>query len=110
MTEHQTARSMVRATSAANIEEQLLPILKELLGEIKKKATDEAKWAALDKALGGDLDLYCKLSANVRNSLMRQQWKGDTADFPEISRDCPKDPWLANLGIDFINLVLLNGV
>lgn len=99
MTDQHAAISTARASAAANIEEQLLPILKELLGEIRKKATDESKWASLDKALQSDLETYTKLAANVRNSLMRQQWKGDNADFPEISRDCPKDPWLANIGM-----------
>lgn len=88
----------MNAASAKNIEEQLIPILKELLTEIKKKAIIDGKWAALDKSLETDLSTYVQLAANVRNSLMRQQWKGDSSNFPDVARDCPKDPWIANLG------------
>lgn len=100
MSEQQGKRAALRAGSAANIEEQLIPILKELLVEIKKRAAgDEQKWATLDRSLNQDLETFVKLSGHVRNSLMRQQWKGDTTDFPDIPRDTPKDPWIANIGI-----------
>lgn len=99
MTDQQAKRASSRANSANNIEEQLIPILKELLSEVRRKATDESKWSKLDKALAVDLDSFNKLASNVRNSLMRQQWKGDTNDFPEVSKDCPKDPYLANMAL-----------
>ncbi|KAJ3277153.1 hypothetical protein HDV01_000205 [Terramyces sp. JEL0728] len=97
MTDQQTKRAQIRASSAANIEEQLIPILKELLGEIKKKAADsDGKWTQLDKELASDLETYVRLAANVRTSLMRQQWKGEHSEVPEIAKDAPRDPWIAN--------------
>lgn len=100
MTDQQTKRAQIRANSAANIEEQLIPILKELLGEINKKARDsDGKWTQLDKDLSTDLETYVRLAANVRTSLMRQQWKGESTEVPEIGKDAPRDPWIANQGI-----------
>jgi hypothetical protein len=98
LSEQQGKRAALRAGSAQNIEEQLIPILKELLVEIKKRACDEQKWASLDRSLNQDLDTFVKLTGHVRNSLMRQQWKGDNSDFPDVARDTPKDPWIANIG------------
>ncbi|KAJ3325901.1 hypothetical protein HDV06_002286 [Boothiomyces sp. JEL0866] len=97
MTDQQTKRAQIRANSAANIEDQLIPILKELLGEIKKKASDtDGKWTQLDKELSSDLETYIRLAANVRTSLMRQQWKGENSEVPEVGKDTPRDPWIAN--------------
>lgn len=99
MTDQQTKRATQRAGSANNIEDQLIPILKGLLGEIKRKSLDDSKWGLLDKQLANDLDTYVRLAGHVRNSLMGQQWKGgDSTEVPVVSIDCPKDPWLANLG------------
>ena len=98
MSDQQSRRASIRAASASNIEDQLIPILKELLGEIKRKVTDDSKWGTLDKALHADLETYTRLANNLRHSLMRQQWKGDNSDFPAVGADCPKDPWVANIG------------
>jgi hypothetical protein len=99
MTEQQTKRASIRSNSASNIEEQLIPILKELLTQIKKKVTEpEQKWAQLDKDLKNDLDLFVKLSTHVKASLARQNWKGGV-ELIEIAKDTPKDPWLANISL-----------
>ncbi|KAJ3358678.1 hypothetical protein HDU91_005153 [Kappamyces sp. JEL0680] len=98
MTDQQAKRASIRAGSANNIDEQLIPILKELQVEIKRKCSDVSKWAVLDNALAADLDTYNKLAGNVRSSLMRQQWKGDAAEAHDV-KDGVKDPWLANMAL-----------
>lgn len=94
MTEQQAKRAAIRAGSATNIEEQLVPILKELLGQIKKKINEpDQKWIQLDKDLNNDLELFIKYTTQVRQSLARQQWKGEPMDSVDIPREVPRDPW-----------------
>jgi hypothetical protein len=82
-----------------NIEEQLIPILKELLEQIKKKVTEpEQKWVQLDRDLKHDLDLYVKLSTHVKAALFRQNWKD--GEVFEIPKDTPRDPWLAHVALE----------
>ncbi|KAI8894082.1 hypothetical protein BC833DRAFT_568664, partial [Globomyces pollinis-pini] len=94
MTDLQAKRANQRASSAANIEDQLIPILKELLTSIKKKASDpDLKWSTLDKELSHAIETYTRLADHVRFSLLRQNWNSDPNDFPDIPKDVPKDPW-----------------
>ncbi|KAI8915878.1 hypothetical protein EDD86DRAFT_197099 [Gorgonomyces haynaldii] len=95
ITESQTKMAKERIKSAGMIEDQLLPILKELLVEIKRRAQDAGKdWGLLDQGLSTDLEKFVKHSTDVRKSLMGQQWR-DPNDPKEQSRD----PWLANLAL-----------
>jgi hypothetical protein len=98
MTDQQAKRASIRSNSAMNIEEQLIPILKELLGQIKKKVTEpDEKWVQLDKDLQHDLEAYVKLSNQLRASVAGQNWRAES-EVPDVPKDTPKDPWLANLG------------
>ncbi|KAJ2985546.1 hypothetical protein HDV02_000512, partial [Globomyces sp. JEL0801] len=66
MTDLQAKRANQRASSAANIEDQLIPILKELLTSIKKKASDpDLKWSTLDKELSHAIETYTRLADHV---------------------------------------------
>lgn len=90
----QSEMSSERLKWAEMIREQLIPILKELLGEIRKKALDvDREWVVLDTSLGKDLELYVKLVANVRKALVGHQWRE-----PD-SKDHAIDPWIANLAL-----------
>lgn len=75
------------------IEDQLLPIIKEVLQQIKKRARDEDKeWLLLDQNLTKDHEEYNRLTMQLRKTLVGQQWK-------EGEKEGPKDPYVANLGI-----------
>ncbi|KAJ8323438.1 hypothetical protein O5D80_007755 [Batrachochytrium dendrobatidis] len=99
MTESQSKISKEHTRGAELVETELLPILKELLAEIRKKIADADKdWGLLDKEMKYDLDTFVKLSANVRASLMRLQWKGnEEGSMGDVPKDVPRDPWLADM-------------
>eukprot|EP00842_Homolaphlyctis_polyrhiza_P004540 jgi/Hompol1/5087/HPOL_004149-RA len=87
-----------RLNTAERIDTQLLPILRELHAEVKKKSTDADKeWTLLDRDLRSDLETYVRLSNNVRHSLVRQQWKGDASSLPDMTKDVPRDPYIADV-------------
>ncbi|KAH6591311.1 hypothetical protein BASA50_004498 [Batrachochytrium salamandrivorans] len=100
MADMQTKVSREHSRAVELVQTQLLPILKELLAEIRKKIADADKdWGVLDKEMKHDLDLFVKLSAYLRASLMRIQWKGDDesgGSVGDMPKDVPKDPWLAD--------------
>ena len=88
--------------SAEMIESQILPILRSLCLEIRKKAFDvDREWVNLDKEMAKDRDMYLRLVSNLRSSLMKIQWKGDVNASGDNS--IPKDPWLANTGFSFLD-------
>ena len=79
------------------IESQILPILKSLLVEVRKKAFDADKeWVAVDKDMARDRDIYVKLVSNLRACLMRHQWRGDASSPSDAGKEVPKDPWMAD--------------
>jgi hypothetical protein len=79
------------------VDAQILPILKSLSIEVKKKAQDvDREWIQMDKDMARDRDLYVKLVANLRTSLIRHQWKGDVSSSTAADKDIPRDPWLVD--------------
>lgn len=86
--------ALERGTFATCVEDQILPILRELLYTIRKKARDEDReWVSLDQALNRDMDEYITLSTQVRKSLVGQQWRDGG------EKEMSRDPWLANLAL-----------
>jgi hypothetical protein len=100
ISEKQDKRSELSSLTAMNIEEQLIPILQELYGQIKKKISDpENLWTTLDRELLKDTATFQKLSTDLRGSIMKHQWKGDSMENMEIVKDAPRDPWITNLAL-----------
>jgi hypothetical protein len=100
ITEQQAKQANLISSSANNIEEQLIPILKELLEQIKRRIGDpDNLWTSLDREMKIDIDTFVKLTQDLRSSLMKQQWKGDSMENLDSIKDAPSDPWVVNLGI-----------
>jgi hypothetical protein len=104
ITEQQAKQAILISSSANNIEEQLIPILKELLEQIKRRIGDpDNLWTSLDREMKIDIDTFVKLTQDLRSSLMKQQWKGDSMENLDSIKDAPSDPWVVNLGIYQLN-------
>ena len=92
--DNQQSNSDNKTSLATNIEKQLLPILKELLDQVKRKLTDPTdSWTSLDNELKADMEKYCRLKTNLRSILVR--YEDEDASSP---RELAKDPFLANTG------------
>lgn len=90
----QTNVNRERMQWASMIKEQLIPILSELLVQIKRKAADtEREWVGLDYSLMQDMDTWSRLSGSVRKALVGKQWGEGAGGQPSS-----QDPWLANQG------------
>ena len=93
----QTKQAQDRLSMADMVDAQILPILKSLMVEVKKKALDvDKEWIQMDKDMTRDRDLYVKLVSNLRTALIRHQWKGDVSSSSSVDKDIPRDPWLVD--------------
>ncbi|KAJ3285265.1 hypothetical protein HK104_009570 [Borealophlyctis nickersoniae] len=93
-----TKSAQESAECATLIETQVIPKLRSLTAEIRKKAVDaEKEFASLDKELARDRDTYAKLTNLLRASLGRHQslLMGDGAQPETTVKEALKDPWLA---------------
>ncbi|KAJ3294166.1 hypothetical protein HK104_003873 [Borealophlyctis nickersoniae] len=78
---------------------KILPKLRSLMNEVRRKATDADKeWVLLDRELDGDRENYIKYRGQLKASLMRLQWKGEEGAV-EVTKDVPRDPWVANMNV-----------
>ncbi|KAJ3032095.1 hypothetical protein HDV00_007982 [Rhizophlyctis rosea] len=90
--------------SASILDTQVLPNLRALFAEIRKKATDADKeWTDMDKELEKDRNEFVRLRGYLKGSLTRHKEEGVNGKpaGPEGSKDVgppkdqPADPWVA---------------
>ncbi|TPX67215.1 hypothetical protein SpCBS45565_g03947 [Spizellomyces sp. 'palustris'] len=94
---HQKA-AQENTEAAAMIETHVVPTLRALLADLRKKASDaDREWVGLDKELLRDKDLYVKLTSQLNLSLSKHH--GETAESGEKESVVVKDPWAANINI-----------
>ncbi|KAJ3162415.1 hypothetical protein HDU86_004895 [Geranomyces michiganensis] len=82
--------------AGAMLETHVVPNLRALLVDLRRKAADSDKeWVSLDRELGRDKDLYVKLAAQLKSALARHYGEAsDTSD-----KDPTIDPWAANISL-----------
>ena len=91
----QTSIADNKISMSINVNTELLPILKEMLEQVKRKLSDPTdSWTSLDTELKADMEKYIRLKNNLRSILVK--YEDEDAASP---RDLAKDPFLANTGI-----------
>ncbi|KAI8922347.1 hypothetical protein DFJ77DRAFT_506126 [Powellomyces hirtus] len=91
--------SQENTEAASMLEMHVLPNLRSLLADLRRKAGDSDKeWVSLDRELARDRDMYVKYEAQLKLALAKHNGEvPDGAD--KDSTAASRDPWAANIAL-----------
>ncbi|KAJ3181929.1 hypothetical protein HDU85_003446 [Gaertneriomyces sp. JEL0708] len=88
------------AEFASMLETHVLPKLRSLLADLRRKAADTDKeWISLDRELARDRDVYVKLTEQLKAALDTHSGLAVDDSSTEVVSMTDKDPWTANLAV-----------